>query len=289
MNRSTDAQPSDNDLLAIPSLREPRYSQSLERGLAILQTFTPERPVLGIAEIADGLGMSRSTAHRYVITLAALGFMEQCANRKYRLGLRVTDLGMSALNSTGLREQSRPYLEELRRDTSYTVSISVLDGFEILYIDRARSFRRGQNKIDFNLRPGSRLPAYCTAMGKVLLANLPEAEQRELISEMVLARRGPNSITSKKALRTELEHVLAEGIAVNDEELAQGLYSIAAPVRTESREVVAAMNIAAHVSMISVEEMVDALGPHLVASAASLSARLGYRRDDEAGFSSSRP
>src|SRR6476660_9593653 len=138
---------------SIPSLREPRYSQSLERGLAILSCFTPKRPVLGIADIADELGMSRSTTHRYVITLVALGYLEQGASRKYRLGLRVTDLGMSALNSTGLREHARPYLEALRQRTSSPVTLSVLDGPEILYVDRARSFRRGQNKIDLNLRP----------------------------------------------------------------------------------------------------------------------------------------
>ena len=84
--------------------------------------------MLGIADIADELGMSRSTTHRYVITLVALGYLEQGASRKYRLGLRVTDLGMSALNSTGLREHARPYLEELRQRTSYTVNLSVLDG-----------------------------------------------------------------------------------------------------------------------------------------------------------------
>src|SRR5271154_191505 len=148
---------------SIPSLREPRYSQSLERGLAILGCFTPKRPVLGIADIADELGMSRSTTHRYVITLVALGYLEQGASRKYRLGLRVTDLGMSALNSTGLREHSRPYLEELRQRTTYTVNLAVLDGPEILYVDRARSFRRGQSSLDLNLRTGSRLPRYCTA------------------------------------------------------------------------------------------------------------------------------
>ncbi len=93
---------------SIPSLREPRYSQSLERGLAILGCFTPKRPVLGIADIADELGMSRSTTHRYVITLVALGYLEQGASRKYRLGLRVTDLGMSALNSTGLARARAP-------------------------------------------------------------------------------------------------------------------------------------------------------------------------------------
>jgi len=266
---------------SVPSLREPRYSQSLERGLAILICFTPERPVLGIADIADDLGMSRSTTHRYVITLVALGYLEQGASRKYRLGLKVTDLGMAALNSTGLREHAHEYLEELRQRTSYTTNLAVLDGPEILYVDRARSFRRGQSKIDLGLAPGSRLPAYCTAMGKLLLAYLPEEEQRELITEMKLTKQAPNTITSKKALLSELDEIESEGFAVNDEELAPELHSIAAPVRNEAREVVAAVNLAAHTSMISLSELVDALSPHLVSTADRISARLGYRRDDE--------
>jgi IclR family transcriptional regulator, pca regulon regulatory protein len=266
---------------SIPSLREPRYSQSLERGLAILGCFTPKRPVLGIADIADELGMSRSTTHRYVITLVALGYLEQGASRKYRLGLRVTDLGMSALNSTGLREHAHPYLEELRQRTSYTSSLAVLDGADILYVDRVRSFRRGQGKVELDLHPGSRLPAYCTAMGKLLLANMPEAEQRDLIASIKPTKRGPNTITSKKALREELDEVLDAGFAVNDEELAAGLYAIAAPVRNEAREIVASVSLSAHSSMISLEEMVDALGPHLVSTADRISARLGYRRADE--------
>ena len=264
---------------SIPSLREPRYSQSLERGLAILSCFTPQRPVLGIADIADELDMSRSTTHRYVITLVALGYLEQGASRKYRLGMRVTDLGMSALNSTGLREHSHPYLEELRQRTSYTSNLSVLDGADILCIDRAGSFRRGQSKIDLGLRPGSRLPAYCTAMGKLLLAHLPEDEQSELLSEMKLTKRGPNTITSKRALRSELDEVAGAGLAVGNEELAPELYSISAPVRNETREVIAAVNIAAHSSMISLKKLVDAHGPHLVSTADRLSAQLGYSPD----------
>ncbi len=249
--------------------------------MAILGSFTPQRPWMGIAELAESLGMHRSTTHRYVTTLAALGFLEQGPSRKYRLGLRVTELGMSALNSTGLREQSHLYLEELRQRTSYTANLATLDGHEILYIDRLRSFRRGQNRIDLNLRPGSRLPAYCTAMGKVLLANLPDAEQHELIGNMTLTRHGPNSIMSKKALHAELEYVLEQGVAVNDEELAQGLVSIAVPVRAEHGDVMAAINLAAHTSMISLEKMGEELLPHLMAAAGNISARLGYRRDDE--------
>ena len=266
---------------SLPTLREPRYSQSLERGLAILRCFTPSRPVLGIADIADGLGMSRSTTHRYVITLVALGYLEQGASRKYRLGLGVTDLGMSALNATGLREHARPYLEELRQRTSYTVSLAVLDGAEILYVDRAQSLRRGQSESDLGLHPGSRLPAYCTAMGKLLLANLPQEEQRELLAAMKLKKRGPNTITSKEALRDELDEVREESFAVNDEELAPELHAIAVPVRNEAREVVAAVGLAAPTTKISLAELVDALGPHVVSTADRISARLGYRRDDE--------
>ena len=265
-----------------PGLREPRFSQSLERGLAILGCFTPARPVLGIADIADDLDMSRSTTHRYVTTLLALGYLEQDASRKYRLGLRVTDLGMSALNSTGLREHAHPYLEELRQRTSYTASLGVLDGSDVLYVDRVRSFRRGQNKIDLNLHTGSRLPAYCTAMGKLLLAHLPEDVQHELFVQMKLTKRGPSTITSKKALRDELDEIQAAGFAVNDQELAADLYAIAAPVRNEARDVVAAVNLAAHASMISLEELVDALGPHLVSTADGISGRLGYRHKDQA-------
>ncbi len=263
---------------SIPILREPRYSQSLERGLAILGCFTPARPVLGIANIADELGMSRSTTHRYVITLVALGYLEQVASRKYRLGLRVTDLGMSALNATGLRQHAHSYLEELRKRTGYTANLGVLDGTEVLYVERVRSLRRVQSNIDLNLHIGSRLPAYATSMGKLLLANLPEAEQAERIAEMKLAKRGPNTITGKRALREELSGIRDAGFAVDDEELVSELYAIAAPVRNETSDVVAAINLVAHSSMISLAELVDALVPHLVSTADLISARLGYRR-----------
>jgi len=264
-----------------PSLREPRYSQSLERGLAILSCFTPKRPVLGIADIADALGMSRSTTHRYVITLLALGYLEQGASRKYRLGLRVTDLGMSALNSTGLREQAHLYLEELRRRSSYDVTLAVLDGTEVLIVDRLRSFRRGQGPATTNVRTGSRLPAYCTAMGKLLLANLPPFDQRELIASTKLAKRGPNTISAKKALREELTEVLDANFAIEDEEFAKALLSIAAPVRNDAGETVAAVAMEAETSMISLKELVDGLGPHLITTADRVSARLGFRRRDE--------
>jgi IclR family pca regulon transcriptional regulator len=182
---------------SIPELREPRYSQSLERGFAILGVFTPARSVLGIADLADGLGMSRSTTHRYMITLVALGYLEQDASRKYKLGLRVTDLGMSALNATGLCEHAHPYLEELRQRTSYAASLGVLDEAEVLYVDQVRSYRRSQAGSEENLRAGSRLPFYCTAMGKLLLAYLSTGEQRDLITRI----SSPNALRTRSPAR----------------------------------------------------------------------------------------
>lgn len=269
------------DNWSIGSLREPRYSQSLERGLAILSSFTPEHPIRGIVEVADELGMRRSTTHRYMSTLVALGYLRQGAKRKYRLGLRVLDLGMSALNSTSLREHAHPYLVELCRQSSYTMSLAVLDGPEIVYVDRVRSERRGGGSIDLDLPVGARLPAYCTAMGKLLLSSLPENEQRDILADLKLEKLAPNTIKSKSGLRSELERVREEGFAVSDEEFAPELYEIAAPVRSESNEAVAAVCMSAHSSMISVEELVEHLGPHLVAAADRISARLGYRRRDE--------
>jgi IclR family transcriptional regulator, pca regulon regulatory protein len=266
-----------DDTQRVPTLLESRYSQSLERGLAILACFTPDQPVLGISDIADETGMSRSTTHRYVITLVALGYLKQGADRKYRLALRVTNLGLSALNATSLRQHARPYLTDLHRRTLYTISIAVLDGAEILFVDRLHSSRPGKKMI-LDLAPGSRLPLHCAAMGKVLLAYLPSDIQRTLIDEMTLAKRGPNTIISKRGLRQALKRVREDGIATNDEELAPGLLSIAVPVRCDSSEVRAALSIAAHTSTIALEELVEHLAPHLIATADRISTRLGYRR-----------
>lgn len=267
--------------LSTSTLKEPRFSQSLERGLAILCCFTPERPVLGIVDLAQELGMSRSTTHRYVITLAALGYLEQGAGRKYRLGLRVTGLGLSAMSGTDLREHAHADLEELCQRTGFTVSLVVLDGPEILLLDRLRGHRRILYNTEPGIAAGSRLPAHCTAAGKLLLAYLPERSQRELIAELQLEKHGPNTIRSKGALRRELAQIRADGLAVDDQEFAEDLFAIAAPLRSDAGDVVAAIGMTAHSRTIALSELIDALGPHVISTADRVSARLGYRRADE--------
>lgn len=254
------------------------YSQSLDRGLAILSAFKPGRPLLGVSEVARELKLSRSTAYRYIATLAELGYLRQDTDtRKYRLGPRVLDLGFSAINSMELREISRPHLQQLSDETGHTVNMAILDGNDILYIERVRSSTQRQREIDLNLHIGSRLPAYCTSMGKVLLAFLSPDELRAQLADVKLTQRGPNTITAGSAFTTELARVRREGLAVNNEELAYGLRSIAAPVRAQSEEVVAAINLAVHRSMVSMQDLVARLGPPLKRTADEVSAHLGYR------------
>jgi IclR family pca regulon transcriptional regulator len=259
--------------------RDGSYSQSLERGLAILSAFRSGRPLLGISDLGREVGLSRSTTHRYVSTLAALGYLQQDpATKRYRLGPRVLDLGFSAIHSMELREISAPHLQQLSDETGYTVNMAILDGTDIVYIERCRSSRAGQREIDLNLHVGSRLPAYCTSMGKVLLAYLPTYDRDALLDRIELRQRGPNTLTGRRALVSELRRVRAQGFAINNEELAFGLRSIAAPVFSQSGEIAAAINLAVHSSMVvSMEELVARLSGPLKRTATEISARVGHR------------
>lgn len=256
------------------------FSQSLERGLLILSSFTEHRPVLGIADLARSVGLNKSTTYRYVATLAKLGYvMQDPETKKYSLGPRVIDLGFAAVNSMEITRVAGQHLQALSDETGYTVSMAVLDGPDIVYVDRRRSGRASNFAMGLNLHVGSRLPAYCTAMGKVLLAYLEPAALRALLDRTDLARRGPKTITAREQLMAVLARVRHTGIAVNDEELAAGLRAVAAPVRDRSGAVVAAVNIAVHLTVwnAAVESVVGRLEGPLRHTVAEISIRLGYR------------
>jgi IclR family pca regulon transcriptional regulator len=155
--------------------------------------------------------------------------------------------------------------------------MAILDGTDIVYIERCRSSQQGQREIDLNLHVGSRLPAYCTSMGKVLLAGLPDTELEEVLDLVQFQQRGPNTLVDRQALVEALGAVREAGIAVNNEELAYGLRSIAVPVRDRSGAVVAAINLAVHRSLVSMEDLVVRLSPALKRTANEISARIGYR------------
>jgi IclR family pca regulon transcriptional regulator len=237
--------------------------------------------VLGTTEIAEMLGMSVGTTSRFMITLADQGYLERDASRKYRLTLRATELGMGALNEIGLCRHARHYLQELARRSGYTVALGVLDGPEVLLVDLLPSARGSQSRDGGERGPGSSLPAYCTAIGKVLLANLGADRRSRLIAELAPGKHGPNTILTPQFLRAELGRVRDDGLAVNDEEAAAGTRAIAAPVRDEAGDVVAAVGLATHDGAIELDDLVDRFTGRLITTAQRISARLGYLGVDE--------
>ena len=250
-----------------------RYSLSLGHGLAILASFSAERPTLGIAEMASVLSMSRSTTHRYAATLAQLGYLEQNSSRRYRLTPRCADVGLAALGSMALHERSRPFLHALRRETGWTVSLAILDGFEAMLVERLRGWR-GLHEIDLRLGSSARLPVHCTAMGKVLIAGLPDPELRELFVNLTLKRHGPNCIAGKRTLRTELARVRELGFAIDDEELIDGMRSIAMPVLDPRGNVLGAVDLAVPGALFEGDELHDEFGAVLSETAEGITEEL---------------
>ena len=258
------------------ALPRQRLSQSLVRGLAILSSFGPDRHLLGVNELARELELSGPTTHRYIATLASLGYLQQDREtRKYRLGPRVLDLGFTALSSMDLRQVAAPHLQRLSDETGYTANLAILDGHDVVYIERCRTSRPGQRDIDLNLHVGSRLPVYCTAMGKAMLAFVDDERREAVLAGVEFLQRGPNTLTDRASLERELERIRGQGIAVNNEELAFGLRSIAAPILSQSGVVAGALNLAVHRSMVSTEELVTRYGPTVQRTASEVSSRIG--------------
>ncbi|MFI5004359.1 MAG: IclR family transcriptional regulator [Solirubrobacterales bacterium] len=253
-----------------------RFSSSLCAGLAMLTCFTAEHPVRGIADMAEELDLGRSTTHRYATTLVTLGYLEQGPSRKYRLSSRVSDFGLSLLDSMVVRRVAREHLRELRARTGRTASLGVLGGTEVAYIDRWQGSRQGQYAVDAGIGLGTRLPVHCTAAGKALLAHLSEAEQRDAIADLRLTRQGPKTITTKTALRAELERVRAgDGLAVEDEELLAGRRALAAVVVDGDGAAIAAVELAVPAEACTRAQLLTQFGPRLTSTSQRIAAALG--------------
>jgi IclR family transcriptional regulator, pca regulon regulatory protein len=271
---------SDGDIKRLEK-RHPRYSASLDSGLAILQSFTGERPLLGIADIADELGMSRSTAHRYVITLVQLGFLEQPlrASRKYALGTNGYPIARAMLDCHPLCVNARPHLHELRRQVSFTVTVAILENGAVRVLERLPGYR-GHARLGLTIGAASRLPMYCTGLGKAMLANLPESESRAIVRGLELDREGPNTITRKNELNRELTQIRDVGFAVENEELVPGVLSLAAPIRAAG-ELLGAVDVSAPTSLIDRKALIEKCGPHLLAASERISSALNTNQSEE--------
>lgn len=210
----------------------------LAKGLQVIETFSADRPRQSIAEVSVASGLDRATARRCLLTLAHQGYADY-DGKFFTLTPRVLRLGTACLATMPLPQIVQPLLDELSERVGQSSSVSILDGAEIVYIARA-----AQKKVmSIGLMPGSRLPAYCTSMGRVLLAALPEPEARATLHRAPLAARTGLTLTDPDAILAELARVRHQGYAVNDQEVEIGLRSIAVPIRNARRQTVAAVNI----------------------------------------------
>jgi DNA-binding IclR family transcriptional regulator len=249
---------------------DPRLSRSLEYGLAMLECFTPDRPALGIADMAQEIGIGRSTAHRYALTLVMLGYLEQDPRRKYRLAARAQEPGMAAIAIARRATPVGSVLEELRDWTGHTVSMGVLDRARALYVHRLLGHGPNQYAADLDLGAAASVPLHCTAVGKALLASLPDDARADLIAELTLSRHGPRSITNKRKLASELEEVRARGLAFSDEELATGVRAIATQISATALEP-AAIEVTVPAAAGTLAQMLHDVAPLLVRAAQRIS------------------
>jgi IclR family pca regulon transcriptional regulator len=249
---------------------DPDFVLSLARGLSVIEAFQDRPEGVTAADVAARTNLSRAAARRLLITLEMLGYASHSGSI-YRLTTRTLRLGYSFLSSHSLPTLALPILEELSAELHESTSLSVLEDGEILYLARAAANR----VMSVALSIGSRLPAFCTSMGRVLLAALPKEELKTYLEKLELKPLTGKTIRNKKRLLVEIEKVRKQGYALVDEELELGLRSIAVPVVTRSGRVVAAMNTGVHASRVDARQLVTRMLPVLQDAARRLSYTLG--------------
>lgn len=233
-------------------MRETDFISGFAKGLSVIEAFDATNARLSITDISRITGLERATARRCLLTLAGLGYANY-DGKFFTLSPRILRLGHSYLSSTPLPRLMQPFLDQLSEKTGESASASVLDGNEIVYIARASHKR----VMSINLNPGSRLPAYCSSMGRVLLASMAEDEARRILEESNRKANTPRTKTTLADLMDELRRVREQGYAVIDQELEIGLCSIAIPVRNVRGVTIAAINVGAQAARVSIDEMID--------------------------------
>ena len=232
------------------TISERDMMSGLAKGLAVIETVTADRPRQSIAEVAAASGLDRATARRCLLTLTRQGYAEW-DGKFFTLTPRVLRLGTACLAAMPLPQLVQPVLDALSDEIGESSSVSILDGDEIVYIARAAQ----QKVMSIALMPGSRLPAHCTSMGRVLLAALPEEEARRRLGPGPLPARTPLTLTDPEAVMRRLAQVRVEGHALNDQEIEIGLRSIAVPVLSARGKVVAALNIGVSAARATPEDL----------------------------------
>ena len=254
-------------------MSRPDFVQSLERGLAVIRAFDAAHPELTLSEVAVATNVTRAAARRFLLTLAELGYVRS-DGRLFSLTPKVLELGYAYLSSLSLPDVAEPHLETLAAEVNESSSISVLDRDDVVYVARVPVSRI----MTVTISVGTRFPAYATSMGRVLLAGLPADQLEEYLSRVRLQRLTSRTVSSVASLRAELARVKAQGWAIVNQELEEGLRAVAAPIRDRRDRVIAAVNISTQASRTSLETMRRELLPPLLATVKRIESDLSTAR-----------
>ncbi|MGF6779553.1 IclR family transcriptional regulator [Paraburkholderia sp. GAS334] len=248
------------------------YVQSFARGLAVIRAFNAERPEQTLTDVAAAAGLTRAGARRILLTLQTLGYVET-EGRLFRLTPKILDLGFAYLTSMPFWNLAEPVMEELSGKVHESCSAAVLDRTEIVYVLRVPTHKI----MTINLSIGSRLPAYCTSMGRVLLSALDDETLDATLSSTPLYAHTPRTVTDKEELKKLIAQVRRQGWAIVDQELEGGLISLSAPIRNRQGRVIAAMNISGNAQRNSAKQMVKAFLEPLQHAAQTVSEMVARR------------
>lgn len=249
------------------------FVTTLARGLSVMSAFSEDTPSLSLTEIAHKLNLNKTTVLRLASTLQELGFLERDERtRNYRLGRETMRLGFVVLNNLEVRQVARPYLQHLAEKTGEMVNLSVLDGAEVVYIDRVRS----RHLPGISLEVGTRLPAYCTSAGKAHLAYLAQPQLAQTLAATSWEARTPFTPTNAEALLADLARVRQRGYAVNAEELSLGMCAVAAPIFSGGEAPVAAVDVTMFSGRDHFVQMEQEHAPRVVQTARDISSALGH-------------
>lgn len=250
------------------------YVQSFARGLEVIRSFSAQSPRQTLTEVAGRTGLTRAGARRILLTLQTLGYVES-DGKLFRLTPRILDLGFAYLSSMPIWNLAEPVMEALVEEVKESCSAAVLDGSDIVYVLRVPTHKI----MSISLGVGSRLPAYCTALGRMLLSALPPGQMMQVLQASERTARTRYTVTDVNELAAKIAQVRKQGWSLVNQELEEGLVSLAAPITDRSGQTVAALNISGQANRSSAKVMQETMLPQLLAAAQAISSRLGLQRN----------